>query len=151
MINIEVIAHIYRPLTQVFAFIAMPDNDFQWQYGTLASSIVSEGRVQVGAKFRSIAHFMGRRIETLNEITEYEPNKAYAYKSLTGPVDTKTRFTFQITQNSTEIHISTHIDQKDLFKTTDAMVEKKFKRQYKENLEILKNLLESRQIVMAQI
>jgi hypothetical protein len=86
---------------------------------------------------------MGRRMESINEVTEYEPNHLYAFRSLSGPVDAQTTYTFEMSASSTQVRVSTRLDQRDLFKTNDSVVEKKFKRQYKENFAILKNLLES--------
>ena len=48
MISLELSTQIHRPLSQVFAFITTPENDFQWQYGTLASERVSNGEVGEG-------------------------------------------------------------------------------------------------------
>ena len=44
MISFDLNTHIYRPLKQVFAFVATPENDFQWQYGTLASTQISKAK-----------------------------------------------------------------------------------------------------------
>ena len=86
MINLISSKLIYRPIKQVFDFISMPENDFQWQYGTLKSAQVSEGGLRVGTFFRSVGHFMGHRIQGTYEVTEYEPNKKYGFKSLSGPL-----------------------------------------------------------------
>jgi hypothetical protein len=149
MITIGISAHIYRPLKQVFDYVINPENDFQWQYGTLASSALSPGAPGMGSTFRSVSHMMGRRIECTYQVTDFEPNKRYGFKSLSGPVETRTLYTFDISQSSTQIRVSTEIDQKDLFHESDAMLEKIFRRQCKENLAILKSLLEARRLVQA--
>jgi hypothetical protein len=143
MIHIDLVTNIYRPLTQVFSFISNPANDFQWQYGTVAAARIAEGESGLGSMFRTLTTIMGRRIESLNEVTEYEPNRRYGFKSLTGPVDSHTVYSFEMAAGSTRLTISTDLDQRDLFKISDAIVEKKFKRQYKENFNLLKQVLES--------
>lgn len=147
MISFDVNTHIYRPLKQVFAFVATPANDFQWQYGTLASAQISTGEIGVGTLFRTVGHFMGRRIETIYEVTEFEANKRYGFTSLSGPVDSHISYTFEMTEGSTRIHISIDTNPGGLFETDHVIVEKKIKKQYKENLAILKSVLEARQIV----
>ena len=77
MINLISNKLIYRPVKQVFDFISIPENDFQWQYGILKSAQISDGGIAVGTFFRSIGHFMGRRFQGTFEVTEYEPNKRY--------------------------------------------------------------------------
>ncbi|HLO29582.1 MAG TPA: SRPBCC family protein [Anaerolineales bacterium] len=147
MISVSVNTHIYRPLKQVFIFIATPENDFQWQYGTLASVQISKGEIGIGSLFRTVALFMGRRIETTYEVTEFEPNRRYGYKSRSGPVDSHTSYTFEMTEGATMMNLFTETNPSDAFKTNDAILEKKFKKQYKENLAILKNVLEAHHIV----
>jgi hypothetical protein len=50
-------------------------------------------------------------------------------------------------EGGTRINLSTETDPRDLFKANDAILVKKFKKQYKENLAMLKSLLEAYQIV----
>jgi len=143
MISFDLHTHIYRPLKQVFTFIATPENDFQWQYGTLASDQISEGEMGMGALFHTLGHFMGHRIESVYEVTEFEPNKRYGFKSLSGPIDSHTLYTFEVTKGSTRINISTQVSEGNLLKPGDVNVEKKVKKQYRENLALLKDVLEA--------
>lgn len=146
MISFNLNTYIYRPLKQVFSFIATPENDFQWQYGTLASSQISQGEVGIGTLFRAVGHFMGQRIESIYEVTEFEPNKRYAFKSRSGPMDSYTVFTFEMTKGSTKINVSTQVSSESLFKSGNMAVEKKVKKQYRENLALLKGILEADRI-----
>ena len=146
MISFDLHTQIYRPLRQVFSFVATPENDFQWQYGTLASTQISEGEMGIGSLFRAVSHFMGQRIESVYEVTEFEPNKRYGFKSRSGPMDSYTLYTFETTKGSTRISVSTRVNSGDLFKPGDVAVEKKVKKQYRENLALLKGVLEANQI-----
>ena len=144
MINFSLNARIYRSLKQVFSFVTTPENDFQWQYGTLVSTQLSKGEVGIGTLFRTIGHFMGRRVESTYEVTEFEPNKKFGFKSLSGPMHSHTLYTFEVINGSTMMNIATQANPGDLFRTTDVIVEKKVKKQYRENLAILKDVLEAR-------
>jgi hypothetical protein len=144
MINFSLSTQIYRSLKQVFSFVTTPENDFQWQYGTLASTQLSKGEMGIGTLFRSMGHFMGRRVESTYEVTEFEPNKKFGFKSLSGPMHSHTLYTFEVIEGSTRINISSQASPRDLFKTADIIVEKKVKKQYKENLAMLKGVLEAR-------
>ena len=147
MISFDLSTHIYRPLKQVFAFVATPENDFQWQYGTLASTQISQGELGLKTLFRAVGHILGRRLETMYEVTAFEPNKKYGFKSVSGPVDSYTLYTFAMTEGGTGINLLIETNPRDLFKPNDAVVVKKFKKQYKENLAMLKSVLEAHQIV----
>lgn len=149
MMNFDLNTHIQRPLTQVFSFVATPENDFQWQYGTLASAQVSHGEVGIGTLFRAVGHLMGRRLETLYEVTTFELNRRYGFRSVTGPVDSHTLYLFEITEGATQIHMTLETDLRDLFKANNTIIVKRFKKQYKENLAMLKTILEAQKIVRA--
>ena len=143
MISFDLNTNIYRPLQEVFRFVATPENDFQWQYGTFASTQVSEGEIGVGSVFRSVGHFMGHRIESIYEVTEFEPNKKYGFKSRSASMDLHTLYTFEVMGGSTKINLSTRIGPGELLKPESIAIEKKVKKQCRENLALLKGILEA--------
>lgn len=149
MIHFDVGTHIYRPLTQVFAFVATPENDFQWQYGTLTSTQISGGEIGIGTVFRAVGHLLGRRMETEYQITVFELNKKYGFQSVSGPVDSSALYTFEMDKGGTRINLSTRVSSTDLFKPNETIVGKKFKKQSKENLAMLKSVLEAHRIVQS--
>lgn len=144
MINLHMSTVIYRPVKPVFDFVSAPENDFMWQYGTLATSQLSGGTGTTGTFFRSIGHLMGRRNLSTFEVTEYEPGKKYGFKSLSGPLHSRTSFTFETANGSTKITIATQADVVDFFQVDEGILEKKMKQQLKENLAMLKDLLEGK-------
>jgi Polyketide cyclase / dehydrase and lipid transport len=149
MINLNMSTMIYRPVSQVFDFMSTPENDFQWQYGTLVSARISEGASQRGTSFRSIGHLLGRRVQSTFEVTEYEPNRKYGFKSLSGPLQSHTSYTFEIDKGSTQIDISTQVTMINFFQVNQGVLEKNLKKQLRENLAMLKDILEAGQILPA--
>jgi len=143
VINVKSSTSIYRPIKRVFEFISTPENDFQWQYGTLASASISNGEAIVGASFRSIGHLMGHRTQSTYEVTEYEANKKYGFKSLSGPLQSFTTYTFNIAKGCTQVELSMQANAINLLDINENMLEKKIKKQIKENLAMLKNILEA--------
>ena len=145
MINLISSTLIERPVKQVFDFMSTPENDFQWQYGTLASARILEGASKRGTSFRSIGHLLGRRIQSTFEVTEYEPNRKYGFKSLSGPLRSYTSYTFEVDRGFTQIDISTQVNAINFFQVNQGVLEKNMKKQLKENLAMLKDLLEAGQ------
>lgn len=143
MLQFDLTTDIYRPLAQVFAFVTTPENDFHWQYATLMSSKESRGEMGIGTLFRVVGHWMGRRVESMYEVTEFEPNKRYGFKSLSGLMDLRTLYTFELIRGSTRIHHSTQISLGEPFKSNSTTAEKSVKKEYRENLALLKEILES--------
>lgn len=146
MIQINTNTIIYRPIKQVFDFVSTPENDFQWQYGTLDSNRVSKKSGTIGSFFRSIGHLMGRRNLSTFEVTEYEPGKRYGFKSLSGPLNSHTIYTFEMSKGSTKVSISTQmqVHTVDPLIFNEVALEKKMRKQIKENLKLLKQLLEEK-------
>jgi hypothetical protein len=147
MINLNASTVIYRPIQQVFDFVSIPENDFQWQYGILTATGLSEGVSKPGSFFRSIGHLLGHRVQSTFEVTEYEPNRKYGFKSLSGPLHSQTSYTFEVASGSTKINISIQAHVVDFFQMNERLLEKKMKKELKENLTLLKDLLEAKSLV----
>jgi hypothetical protein len=148
MVNVNVSTIIYRPVQEVFDFVSEPENDFQWQYGTLETARLSKGAKNSRTVFRSIGHFMGRRNLSTFEVTGYELNKKYSFQSLSGPLHSHTFYTFEKVNGGTKINISTQTSVVDFFQTNEGLVEKRLTKQFKENLALLKSLLEVSHILL---
>jgi uncharacterized protein YndB with AHSA1/START domain len=144
MIQLEMSTLIYRPVKQVFDFVSTPENDLQWQYGTVATARLYKGVNKIGTFFRSIGHLMGHRIQSTFEVIEYEPNSEYGFKSLSGPLHSQTSYTFKAADGGTRITISTRAHVVDFFQIDERLLGSKIKKQLKENLTLLKDLLEEK-------
>jgi len=143
MIDINLDTMIYKPIGQVFDFVSAPENDFQWQYGTLESSALAKGLSIAGTFFQSIGHLMGRRNLSAFEVTEYETNSKFGFKSITGPLRSHTSYTFEETHGVTKINLSMQANVVDFFQVNEGKLEKNMRKQGRENLASLKNLLEA--------
>ncbi len=142
MIQISSTTLIYRPIKRVFEFISTPENDFQWQYGTLASTRLPGTVIGMGSCFQSVGNFMGQRIQTTFEVIEYEPTNRYGFKSISGPLQSFTSFTFEIAKGYTQVKLSMQANIINMIEFSENVLEKKMKRQVKENLAMLKNIME---------
>lgn len=143
MITFDLDVDIYRSLHDVFAFIVTPENDLHWQYGTLMSAQISDGRMGRGTLIRTIGHFMGRRMESVYEVTEFQQNQKYGLRSKPGSLDLYTLYTFEIINGRTRMGVFVQIDPGDTFIAIDTTNEESIKKQYRENLARLKSILES--------
>jgi hypothetical protein len=138
---------IYRPVKQVFDFVSAPENDVKWQYGTLMAARLPDGVDKIGSFFRSVGHLLGRRNQGIFEVTEYEPNKKYGFKSISGTLHSQTSYTFEMSKGNTKISIRTRAHTGNFFEMNEHLMERKMKKQLKENLALLKGVLEAQQIL----
>jgi hypothetical protein len=132
---------VCRPIKQVFDFVSAPENDSNWQYGTLLAARLPDG--DSNSFFRSIGHLLGRRNQGTFEVTEYEPHRKYSFKSLSGPLHLQTSYIFEESKGSTKISITTDAHGSNFFEMNERLLEKTMKKQLKENLALLKDLLEA--------
>jgi len=146
MISINLNTLILKPVWSVFEFITTPANNSKWQYGSLVSVQIFPGDMQVGTVFSSFGHFMGRRIQSNFEVTEFETNKSYGFETISGPVQLQTSYRFENLDRGTNVIVSSLINPGGFFKLIDPIVARVAKKQYRENLTELKELLESREI-----
>lgn len=144
MVNLLSSSLIYQPIKLVFSFISTPENDFQWQYGTLSSTQISAGDIKVGASFRTISHLMGHRIQSTLEVTEFEPHTRYGFKSIAGPLQSYTSYRLEIANGGTRIDVFTQAIAVNSLQVDERILEKKMRKQLNEDLALLKDLLEQR-------
>jgi uncharacterized membrane protein len=150
MIYLNTSTMINRPVKQVFDFVSKPENDFQWHYGTLAAARLSADDATVlGTFFRSIGHLMGHRVQSTFEVTEYEPNRKYGFKSLSGPFQSRTSYTFEKGRDFTQIALSTQVYAINFFQVDQGVLKEKMKKQLGEDLAMLKDLLEAKRTLPA--
>ena len=142
MIDFSLNTQICRSPKQVFSFVIAPENDFQWQSGTFAAARIPQSIIETGTFFRSIGHLMGRRNLSTFEVIEFEPNKKYGFKSLSGPFDLQATYTFEQEDCGTKINISIQANVIDFVPVEEGLLEKGMKEQLKENLGLLKDILE---------
>lgn len=143
MIKFDLNVEIYRTLPEVFAFVVTPENDFHWQYGTLMSAQISNGAVGIGTRFRAVGHLMGRRMESVYEVTEFEPNQRYGFRSQSGSPSLYTLYTFNVSRGSTTLNVFAQLDPGETFLGNHTATQRSMKKQYRENLALLKDILEA--------
>ena len=147
MISININMLIARPIWEVFDYITNPENNAQWQYGLFESVQISDGEMWIGTVFSSFGHFMGRRIQSDFEVTEFEANKSYGFETISGPIQLQTSYGFETLDHGTNVMISSLINPGGFFKLLDPIVARVAKKQFLENLTTLKEILETREII----
>ncbi len=142
MARMETSVVIDRPIEEVFEYATNPENDTKWQSGILESGLVSDGPVGVGSVTREVRTFLGRRLESTSEITEYEPNAKLAFKSTSGPIQYHAQLLFEPVQGGTKLTITGEADTAGFFKLAEGLVVRQFEKEMQAALASLKGILE---------
>jgi uncharacterized protein YndB with AHSA1/START domain len=103
LISFSITTKIARPPRDVFAFLADPENLREWQ-GTHEVEQLGDGPLGVGTRFREV-HLApgGKRIESITEITECEPDRVFAVRIVEGPIPIDGRWELEATDAGTKL------------------------------------------------
>jgi len=147
MFNLTISTIVEAPIKRVFDYMSIPENDFQWQYGTLATATIGNRHNRMGVYFRSIGHLMGRRNLGTYEVIEYIANIQYKFKSLSGPLNLQTTYTFETVGIDTKVTISIQVGVVDFLHMNERILGIRMKQQLRENLAVLKDLLKRQEFL----
>lgn len=145
MFNLSINTRIETPIERVFDYMCNPENNFQWQYGTLETATITNRHNKKGIYFRSIGHLMGYRNLGTYQVIESIEDRKYRFKSLSGPLHFHTVYTFDVDGNDTKVNIYIRVNVVNFFPMSERILERRMKMQLRENLTILKDLLEVKQ------
>ena len=81
---------IARPPAEVFDFLAHAENLPLWDSSMLECVQVGSGPVGVGTRYQGASKILGRRLEWTTEVTDFQPGRRSASRSVEGPL------TFQV-------------------------------------------------------
>jgi uncharacterized membrane protein len=88
--RVEESIFIDRPPEAVFGFLSVRSNDPLWMAAVTESEWLDpDAPMGVGRRGRMVMNAMGRR-EFLDEVTEYEPGRQIAHRSVAGPMQIRT-------------------------------------------------------------
>ena len=107
MIKIERSIVINRPVEEVFAYATDSKNNAKWQSGLKESTLTSDGPLGVGSMIKDVRTLAGRDMESMVEVTAYEPSKQFNLKVTSGPVPFVITQTFEWALARTRIQYST--------------------------------------------
>ncbi len=128
----------------VFPYMANPEVYPQWQKGFLEAKITSEGPIGVGTIYLAVHEMAGRRIEVENEVTAYEPNKKFVFRSISGNLATSGEITLQPVEEGTRAQLIFEAQFGGLFRLAEPLAARFIKRQQQADLEELRKLMEAR-------
>lgn len=135
---------INQSVEQVFDFVTNPRNNAKWQTDILELEMISENHFGLGATYRCVNRFMGKRIESENEITDYVPGKTYRIKITNGILSGNCNMFFNTLEGGTKFTVSGELDLRYV-KLLKMIATRKINQQIKEDMLKLKYILENGQ------
>jgi uncharacterized membrane protein len=133
---------IDRPVDEVFAFVADPDNLPRWQSGLLEVTRLS-GDGGVGSRHREVRSTLGRRIEQVLEVTALTPNERLDLEVVEGPMHLSVGHAFEAAGDGTRITVVGEGEPGPLFALAGPLVARAVKKQSQSDFARLRKVLEA--------
>ena len=135
---------IARSPETVAAFAANPDNAPKWYANIRSVEWHTPRPLQVGSRVAFVAHFLGRRLSYVYEITEYQPVSLLVMRTFHGPFPMETTYAWApIGEGGTRMTLRNRGKPSGFSRFVSPIMIPAMKRANRKDLARLKGLLEA--------
>ena len=136
---------INRSASDIFAFLTDIEKGTEWQAELVESSQTSTGPFGVGTTIREVRRFLGHSMESVFQVTEFEPGKKLAFQSTVAPFPMRGQYVLEseAEDGGTRVTFVIEADISGVFKMAETIVVRTASRQIDADLTKLKALLEA--------
>lgn len=142
MIQHEVSIHLNRSVEQVFAYLIDPNNLRAWQSNLIENEQLTDRPLRVGSRFREVRQMGRRASEYQAEITDFEPNRRFATKTLSEP-QASVSYTFEQENSGTRLSYKFTLQTSGMMRLLEPLIASSIKKDSISDFERLKRVLES--------
>jgi len=135
---------VERPIEEVFAYLTDLERVPEWQTNVLFLQAQSPGGLRTGAQLVELRKFLGRKVESVVEVTEYEPPHRYTIKVQSGPIPFEISNVLSESDGGTRIDAVVEGEPGRFFGLVEWRVVKAVERELWNSLATLKDILEAR-------
>jgi len=135
---------VERPVEEVFAYLTDLERVPEWQTNVLFLQLQSGGGLRPGAQLVELRKLLGRKVESVVEVTEYEPPHRYTIKVQSGPVPFEISNVLSESGGGTRIDAVVEGEPGRFFGLVEWLVVKAVERELWNSLATLKDILEAR-------
>jgi carbon monoxide dehydrogenase subunit G len=134
---------VNRPVEEVWDFIGDFENTTRWSQGVLEARQTSDGPLRAGSTLQTVVKAFGRRRTGDYLVTEYEPNHAFAFEVMSGPMTSRARFSLEPAGAGTRLTASGEAVATGLYRLVTPILVRTLKRHSEADLASLKRILEA--------
>ena len=141
MFNVEQSIFINRPMQAVFDMITDPTRITEWG-STDSAEWVTDAPHGVGSKRKSTGKFLGRRLETVGEVTVWEPATRFEFKT-DGSAKARLDHILESKDGGTQLTVRGEVDLSGLIKIAEPLLKRQVDKQMSTDIGAIKLILES--------
>ncbi len=143
MVKFEIQVTVERPVEHVFRYVTDVSKLPDWQSTLSEIRRASDGPLAVGATLVETRKFLARRWESTLKVVGYEPSRTFALESVSGPMQYAMAYRFEGVNGGTKITLLGTGDPGPFFRLAEPLVGRAAEREFRGDLETLKDILES--------
>jgi hypothetical protein len=140
--EIEETALIEQPIDRVWAFVMDETNDSLWQTTLTDVHKLTDGPLGVGSQVSESRRFLGRKLETIWEMTACEPPHTSSIASVKAPFAWEGTYTLAEDGDATRFTIRLRGNPGGFFRIAEPLLERFVRREIAGNLGNLNDVLE---------
>jgi uncharacterized membrane protein len=135
---------IRRPVADVFAVLTNLENAARWSRA-IEETVITPGPMGVGTRRRAVVPgFAGRTMENVMELTEFEPDRRLAMRSVSGlPFEVRIAIDFVPLADDSRLDWLVSFDPGGILRPTGPLIAVAYKRTFAKDLATLKAMMES--------
>lgn len=141
--DVRVATRIDRSPTDVFDYISDPHNDPKWISGIVSAEPLTGLPVTTGSRIKRIAKFLGKSIEYVLEVVDFNPNQLIGMRSVQAPFPMEVDYRLTQAGTATEFEIRIGGEAGGFYKIAGPLMRLQVKRSVAKDLANLTKILEN--------
>jgi uncharacterized membrane protein len=141
-IDVQATTEITRPADEVAAFAMEAENDTRWIGGVASARRLTPWPTAVGTRVERVAHFLGRRIDYVMEVTALDPGRRIVLQSIRSPFPMKVTYSFEPVAGRTQAEVRVEGDAEGFYRLAGGLMGRAVRRNLHKDLARLKKICE---------
>jgi uncharacterized membrane protein len=141
--DVTVEATVERPRAEVAGYAADWRNDTEWIGALSEARLLTEPPFGVGSRVLRVAGFLGKRIQYVNEVVEYESEERLVMRSVQAPFPMTVTYEFEDADGGTLMRIRAEGDASGFYRLAGPLLSRAVRRSIAADLARLKQVLEA--------
>jgi uncharacterized protein YndB with AHSA1/START domain len=143
MIDVTISTDIARPVEDVYAYVTDPSKLPSWQTNTVSVDQEDDGPLRVGSRLREVHRGpRGKELASLVEVSELEPDRAFALRMLEGPLPIHAQIAFAPSEHGTRMEFRAHGEPSGAMRLAQPLLRVALRRQFQSHCATLKRVME---------
>jgi hypothetical protein len=127
----------------VFEYLTDPEKATIWQSSLLEARLEPDEPMRQGTRITEVRKLLGRRLESVVEVTELERERRFAGRLSSGPVPFEFRYTLEESNGGTRLDFHMEGEPGGFFRLAEPLVVRRVKQQQESDFATLKELAEA--------